>query len=164
MMCPTPCQKNHISSEMKKQSRIAKSYLSSSVLLLSVIVSILGVSYFLMTSGPRYEPIKDNHIDAVPNVLNDIPKQTFSPSYPTSDYTFSKQTFLDILGKQTLDDFTPLNLSMRKPIIADIDLFNNVHLAPRLESISSMDYFRFIKLNLNRPCTLWSDDTRCSLR
>ena len=47
---------------------------------------------------------------------------------------------------------------------AHVDQFNNKQLLPRLLSIVDMDYFKYIKLNLNKKCTLWPDDAKCSRR
>lgn len=43
-----------------------------------------------------------------------------------------------------------------------IDQFNNHQLLPRLLSVVDMDYFKYVKLNLKKKCTLWSDDAKCS--
>lgn len=45
-----------------------------------------------------------------------------------------------------------------------INTFNRNKLLPLLKSLASIDYFRYIKLNLNRPCTLWCDAGKCNLR
>lgn len=45
---------------------------------------------------------------------------------------------------------------------AHVDQFNNKQLLPRLLSLVDMDYFKYIKLNLNKKCTLWPDDAKCS--
>lgn len=45
---------------------------------------------------------------------------------------------------------------------AHVDKFNNKQLLPRLLSLVDMDYFKYIKLNLNKKCTLWPDDAKCS--
>jgi hypothetical protein len=49
-------------------------------------------------------------------------------------------------------------------MISSVEAFNNVHIAPRLSAITDMDYFRYVKLNLKKKCTLWADDTKCALR
>ncbi|XP_068081523.1 ero1-like protein isoform X2 [Anabrus simplex] len=35
---------------------------------------------------------------------------------------------------------------------------------PRLRSLLLKDYFRFYKVNLNKECPFWSDDSRCAIR
>ncbi|XP_015785740.1 ERO1-like protein beta [Tetranychus urticae] len=89
-------------------------------------------------------------------------QEKVEPPLPQKPVTLntSKNTFLESLKNEVV----PLDDNSKKVTVKDIDLFNNVHLWPRLHSISQMDYFRYIKLNLNRTCTLWSDDTRCSMR
>nr|CAD7568592.1 unnamed protein product [Timema californicum] len=45
-----------------------------------------------------------------------------------------------------------------------VDHFNNMKIYPRLQSILRKNYFRFYKVNLNRECPFWSDDSRCAIR
>lgn len=83
-----------------------------------------------------------------------LPQQTKSRIDP--------EEFLSSLKYKVLNEIIPIipeNLN-----ISSIDCYNNVHLSPRLQSIITMDYFRFVKLNLKRHCTLWPDDTKCSER
>ncbi|CAF0852159.1 unnamed protein product [Brachionus calyciflorus] len=48
--------------------------------------------------------------------------------------------------------------------IESIDKLNNYQVHPRINTIVQKDYFRFIKLNLNKICQFWTDDARCSLK
>ncbi|KAG8176897.1 hypothetical protein JTE90_000482 [Oedothorax gibbosus] len=48
--------------------------------------------------------------------------------------------------------------------IDTVDHFNNVRLYPVLNSILVTDFFRYIKLNLNRGCPFWPDDSKCALQ
>lgn len=45
-----------------------------------------------------------------------------------------------------------------------IHQFNRHMLLPRIKSLVSLDYFRYVKVNLNRSCTLWCDTDKCNLR
>ncbi|XP_014253966.1 ero1-like protein isoform X2 [Cimex lectularius] len=45
-----------------------------------------------------------------------------------------------------------------------VDYFNNVKIFPRLLSLLRRDYFRFYKVNLNKACPFWSDDSMCALK
>lgn len=45
-----------------------------------------------------------------------------------------------------------------------VDHFNNAKIYPRLKSILVKDYFRYIKVDLNRGCPFWADDSRCALK
>lgn len=45
-----------------------------------------------------------------------------------------------------------------------IHKFNRRMLLPRLRSLLNIDYFRYVKVNLNRPCQLWCDASKCNLR
>lgn len=46
--------------------------------------------------------------------------------------------------------------------INTVDHFNNVKLWPFLKPLMERDYFRYFKVNLNRECPFWPDDTRCA--
>ena len=75
-----------------------------------------------------------------------------------------EETFLDKFKRLDLSVFIKKNLidenEQFKPSI--VDKFNNNQLLPRLLSIVDMDYFKYVKLNLNKKCSLWSDDAKCS--
>ena len=89
-----------------------------------------------------------------------------------------EETFLDRFNLTRLNEFIDIRIMKsndsnqhhmaaddRLPLkIEDLNRFIRGQLLPRLNSIVSMDYFRYIKLNLKRKCTLWPDDTRCSLK
>lgn len=45
-----------------------------------------------------------------------------------------------------------------------IDSLNNNKIFPRLKSLMTKNYFRYIKVNLKKPCPFWSDDNRCALQ
>ncbi|XP_071835253.1 ERO1-like protein beta isoform X2 [Apostichopus japonicus] len=46
--------------------------------------------------------------------------------------------------------------------IESVLTFNNLHIKPRLTSLLERDYFKFYKINLNRPCPFWADDGSCA--
>ncbi|XP_054722755.1 ero1-like protein [Uloborus diversus] len=48
--------------------------------------------------------------------------------------------------------------------IDTVDHFNNIRLYPILKSLLVSDFFRYIKVNLNRACPFWPDDGRCAMR
>lgn len=106
-------------------------------------------------------PIADGNLpeDSSPDPL--LNKEVTGFKFGSKDND-SPVNFLDSLKSKVLNDFIPIipeNLN-----ISSIDCYNNVHLSPRLQSIITMDYFRFVKLNLKKYCTLWPDDTKCSER
>jgi hypothetical protein len=73
--------------------------------------------------------------------------------------------FLNDVQRLTLDDFHPIDNQNAKDLtLSQISSFNNLQLGPRIQSIVRMDYFKFVKLNLNRGCTLWPDNSKCVLR
>ncbi|XP_018583314.2 ERO1-like protein alpha isoform X1 [Scleropages formosus] len=48
--------------------------------------------------------------------------------------------------------------------VETIDAFNNQKLFPKLQKLLQSDYFRFYKVNLNKPCPFWTDQSHCGLR
>uniref|UniRef100_A0A3P8YIP0 ERO1-like protein alpha n=1 Tax=Esox lucius TaxID=8010 RepID=A0A3P8YIP0_ESOLU len=45
--------------------------------------------------------------------------------------------------------------------VETIDTFNNEQLFPKLQKLLESDYFRFYKVNLNKPCPFWKDNSLC---
>ncbi|XP_076311785.1 ERO1-like protein beta isoform X1 [Tachypleus tridentatus] len=45
-----------------------------------------------------------------------------------------------------------------------VDYFNNNKIYPRLKSLLVRNYFRYFKVNLNRGCPFWPDDSRCAIK
>ena len=45
-----------------------------------------------------------------------------------------------------------------------VDHFNNIKLYPVLQSLLLSDFFRYIKVNLNRACPFWPDDSKCAIQ
>lgn len=62
------------------------------------------------------------------------------------------------------------DIMMRKPFTDFISTketlnhFNRLNLLPLIKSLVTMDYFRYVKVNLNRPCELWCNADKCNLR
>uniref|UniRef100_A0A8C6UUN2 ERO1-like protein alpha n=1 Tax=Neogobius melanostomus TaxID=47308 RepID=A0A8C6UUN2_9GOBI len=48
--------------------------------------------------------------------------------------------------------------------VESIDRFNNELLFPKLQALLQTDYFRFYKVNLNKPCPFWTSGSHCGLR
>lgn len=48
--------------------------------------------------------------------------------------------------------------------IDTVDFFNNNKIHPRLKSLLVRDYFRFFKVNLQKDCPFWADDSKCAMR
>ncbi|XP_024252450.1 ERO1-like protein beta isoform X1 [Oncorhynchus tshawytscha] len=48
--------------------------------------------------------------------------------------------------------------------IESIDVFNNFKIYPRIQKLTERDYFRYYRVNLNRPCPFWADDSHCSIK
>lgn len=63
-----------------------------------------------------------------------------------------------------IDPCEPPSLATFIETKKDINNFNKRMIAPRIKSLVTLDYFRYVKVNLNRPCDLWCDTSKCSLR
>uniref|UniRef100_A0A3B5MBI0 ERO1-like protein alpha n=1 Tax=Xiphophorus couchianus TaxID=32473 RepID=A0A3B5MBI0_9TELE len=48
--------------------------------------------------------------------------------------------------------------------VETIDSFNNEQIFPKLQPLLESHYFRFYKVNLNKPCPFWTADSHCGLR
>ncbi|CAN9506675.1 unnamed protein product [Ophioblennius macclurei] len=48
--------------------------------------------------------------------------------------------------------------------VETIDGFNNDQLFPKLQTLLESDYFRFYKVNLNKPCPFWKVESHCGMR
>ncbi|XP_040899374.1 ERO1-like protein alpha [Toxotes jaculatrix] len=48
--------------------------------------------------------------------------------------------------------------------VETVDGFNNDQLFPKLQTLLESDYFRFYKVNLNKPCPFWTVNSHCGLR
>ncbi|KAF2986899.1 hypothetical protein EK904_003795, partial [Melospiza melodia maxima] len=48
--------------------------------------------------------------------------------------------------------------------VETIDAFNNYKLFPRLNELLQSDYFRYYKVNLQKPCPFWEDNSHCGMR
>lgn len=146
--------------------------------LLVLIVSICFVTFVYPPSSfhlrysqdDSYSNRKENSQLRSPDKTSTLSResaQQFSSSknsYNASpSNSLSESSFLSRIKDKVLNDIIPLT-SNEVLRIRDVDSFNNVHLSPRLQSISGMDYFRFVKLNLKKKCTLWADDSKCSER
>lgn len=73
-------------------------------------------------------------------------------------------SFLTEFKHRVLNDIIPVDDEHGPLTVGKVDSFNNVQLEPLLSTIAAMDYFRFVKLNLKKKCTLWLDNTKCALR
>lgn len=48
--------------------------------------------------------------------------------------------------------------------VETIDSYNNLKVYPRLNSLLHQDFFRYWKVNLNKGCPFWEDDSKCAIR
>lgn len=83
-----------------------------------------------------------------------------------SDY-FAKQILADTPHKPTESNqcFCELNDGVDdcECKIESIDKFNNYKIFPRVKTLVQKDYFRYIKMNLNKACEFWPpNDGKCT--
>jgi len=145
--------------EGKKGQGIGRLVIMTSLvgLLLAILVALL-INLPIKSSQPNTQP--DVNIKAVEE--QEAREQGNSKPGP-SDVSPSQESFLQRMKSRLLNDIIPLTSS--EPLrIQDLNAFNNVQLCPRLQAMTSLDYFRFVKLNLKRKCSLWPDDSKCSER
>lgn len=62
----------------------------------------------------------------------------------------------------TRKDNTDQTLAKFVDTKTSINDFNRKTLLPRLKSIVNIDYFRYVRVNLNRPCKLWCNNSKCN--
>lgn len=117
----------------------------------------------------------DQSLDTIPSsskTPNTIPSPTTTKSLKHSEQESSIHTnatllvekmitFLDELVELQLDDFVTVE-NTPGTRLSEILRFNNLQILPRLSSIVKMDLFKFVKFNLQRPCTLWHDSFSCT--
>uniref|UniRef100_G1KY95 ERO1-like protein alpha n=1 Tax=Anolis carolinensis TaxID=28377 RepID=G1KY95_ANOCA len=48
--------------------------------------------------------------------------------------------------------------------VETIDAYNNGKVFPQLQKLLESDYFRYYKVNLQKPCPFWSDNSHCGIR
>ncbi|XP_064079744.1 ero1-like protein isoform X3 [Macrobrachium nipponense] len=48
--------------------------------------------------------------------------------------------------------------------VETLNSFNNLKVFPRLNSLLSQNFFRYWKVNLNKECPFWEDDSKCAIR
>ncbi|XP_054167028.1 ERO1-like protein alpha [Oppia nitens] len=110
-------------------------------------------------------PIKPKPTKTKPTVDSSIHEIRQKSTSKPVDIKSCQQMLANDIPGLTLDDFHPIDNQNPKDLtLNQISQFNNLQLGPRLQSIVRMDYFKFVKLNLNRGCTLWPDSTKCVLR
>lgn len=73
---------------------------------------------------------------------------------PNGDTTAGERCFCQLKG--VIDDCSCS--------VETLDSFNNLRLYPRLNSLLQYDYFRYWKVNLNKECPFWEDDSKCAIR
>ncbi|XP_067319216.1 ERO1-like protein alpha [Anolis sagrei] len=80
---------------------------------------------------------------------------SFSSSHSSSSsFSAEQRCFCQVTGH--LDDCTC--------DVETIDAYNNGKVFPRLQELLESDYFRYYKVNLNKPCPFWSDNSHCGIR
>uniref|UniRef100_A0A665WW43 ERO1-like protein alpha n=1 Tax=Echeneis naucrates TaxID=173247 RepID=A0A665WW43_ECHNA len=87
--------------------------------------------------------------------------------YDSDDITFSSL----LIGQTKITATLPglsFNCTCRQDDstcdVETIDDFNNKQLFPKLQTLLELDYFRFYKVNLNKPCPFWTVSSHCGLK
>lgn len=115
---------------------------------LIVVFISLFFTYHYLSSFNNNSIQQESYQDNLNKILNAPDKLTFIDRFKQQDLSL-------FVNKNALEDRDKFNAT-------NVDQFNNNQLLPRLRSIVDMDYFKYIKLNLNKKCKLWSDDAKCS--
>ena len=115
-----------------------------------VVLALAILTAWLVTRPPASAPAESS-----------CPSKNDGPA--TATPVLRQTTFLQETKDIDLSEVVPLYPS-GPLLVAEVDSFNNAKIAPRLQSIVTMDYFRFVKLNLSKKCRLWPDDGRCAER
>lgn len=63
-----------------------------------------------------------------------------------------------------VDDAKDVNIHDFIKSKSQINQFNRFVILPRLKTLMSNDYFRYVRMNLQRPCKLWCNAEKCNLR
>lgn len=137
------------------------------VAIFAILVVVCAVIYSFYLSNERQCCNKNKNDIKQSLPQTDGIKTESIRAKPTHRPTELRSTaqFLDQIKSLTLDDFVPINnLKAEDLKLSEISTFNNLHLGPRIQSMVRMDYFKYVKLNLQRGCTLWPDGTKCSLK
>jgi hypothetical protein len=140
--------------------------------LIAIFVVFCAVIYTYYSSNDRlFNKIKNDIKKSSPKqqmneneIKSDFGTISPKPVQKPTEFT-STALLLEEISGLTLDDFEPINKeNVNELKLGDISTFNNLHLGPRIQSIVRMDYFKYVKLNLHRGCTLWPDSSKCSSR
>ena len=139
---------------------------------LAVIIGLISVIFvdFTTFKTKTIEFVSNNfNVDLKQRLetkpIRDKPTEEPFRSPPKISEFSSCAVFLDQIRGLTLDDFNAIdNQNANDLTLSHISSFNNLQLGPRIQSIVRMDYFKFVKLNLHRRCTLWPDAHKCVLK
>lgn len=80
--------------------------------------------------------------------------QKLSPGFDNASKKDAERCFCQLKGN--IDDCSCS--------VETLDSFNNNKIYPRLNSLLEKDYFRYFKVNLNKECPFWEDDSKCAMR
>lgn len=158
------CQKHdNVVLRMASTSTLTSVVAVAAAILTALLLSYLSFSSVPVTQSSDAEPVSQSSpsgdswaTSPKPPAVQQSPKK--KANGPT------QVTFLQKMKGYDLSEIVPLYPGSGPLLISDVDSFNNVKIAPRLQSIVTMDYFRFVKLNLSKKCSLWSDNDRCAER
>lgn len=137
----------------------------------NIVVTSIGV--LVLSILMFYFLLDTNNINVIKSTIQHLreqqDKETTKPSITgdekneiTQQPTFKSPT---IHQHSTLSALSPTkSIPDFMATKSNINQFNRNLLSPLLKSIVTMDYFRYVKVNLNRPCKLWCNSDKCSMR
>jgi len=118
--------------------------------LLSIGTVIVGSFGILIFSMVIYFVLTDHEsagIDKIDQERNPRHRTNVGLSDQPARKGSKRENFVDIIESKTV-----------------IHQFNRRLLLPLIKSLVTLDYFRYVKVNLNRPCKLWCNADKCNLR
>lgn len=131
-----------MANQEKKTSKLEPKRWSALYLWAPLIVLLVSIIFYLSLSEIHKVTLKEKDSTKSNGAANSDQDNSSSPPNSLLDKTFI--SFLN--SKDVLNNF------------------NRHMLQPRIKSLLNIDYFRYVKVNLKRPCKLWCNNDKCNMR
>lgn len=146
----------------KKSSKALFNLINVGSLLVLLVSLLFTYQYFIPLNQLNKQLNDQRNVDRLDKrndkrSISNGDKNVAQNNHRTFLDNFKQLDLSQFIDKDSFDQANQPNLTS-----SHVDQFNNNQLLPRLLSIVDMDYFKYIKLNLNKKCTLWPDDAKCS--
>lgn len=69
-----------------------------------------------------------------------------------------------LIASYAIEEANQVNINEFIKSKSQINQFNRFVVLPRMQNLMSNDYFRYVRMNLQRPCKLWCNAEKCNLR